>query len=418
MSTPKKTIVIGAGICGLSTAIWLRRAGHDVTLLDRDGPGAGASFGNAGLLAQWAMVPVNTPDLLPTALKYMLNPKSPLFLQWSYLPRLAPWLARFVANANERDCRRAVQALIPLITDSVDQHKALTRGTLAEKWIAASDLGYAYENRAAFEADAYTWAIKAESGMVPEVLEGPAVQEAEPILGPATQCLALLKGHGHITDPGAYMLDLAKVLQGEGGTYRRAEVHDLTLTDGHVTAVQTNQGSFPCDHAVLAAGIWSKTLMRKLGIKVQLEAERGHHLHFKGPSQMPRNPLMMSKGKFAVNPMATGLRCAGTVELGGINKGLSRRPLNHIKSHTKQAFPNLTYDSVEEWVGFRPSTPDSLPLVGELGKTGIFAAFGHQHIGLTAGPKTGRIVAALIDGQAPNIDLAPYDANRYHAPAR
>ena len=418
MSTPKKIIVIGAGICGLSSAIWLRRAGHDVTLIDRDGPGAGASFGNAGLLAQWAMVPVNTPDLLSTALKYMVNPNSPLFLQWSYLPRLAPWLARFVSNANEKTCRRTVEALIPLITDSVDQHRALTRGTLAEKWITSSDLGYAYENRAAFEADAYSWAIKQEAGMTPEVLEGPAVQEAEPILGPATQCLARLKGHGHITDPGQYMHDLAQVLRDEGGTYLQTEAVDITLSDGRITQVQTRQGALPCDHAVLAAGIWSKALMRKLGVKVHLEAERGYHLHFKNPSQTPRNPMMVSKGKFAVNPMVSGLRCAGTVELGGITKGPSKRPLELIKRHTKQVFPSLEYDSVEEWMGFRPSTPDSLPLVGELGKTGVFAAFGHQHIGLTAGPKTGRIVAGLIDGQRLNLDLAPYDANRFHTSAR
>lgn len=418
MTTPNKIIVIGAGICGLSTAIWLCRAGHEVTLVDREGPGAGASYGNAGLLAQWAMVPVNTPDLLTTGLKYLVNPGSPLFMQWGYLPRLAPWLVRFVARANARDCRRAIEALIPLVTDSVDQHIALTRGTRAEKWIASSDFGYAYPSRQAFEDDAYAWGFKRGCGMVPEIIEGDAVREVEPILGPATQCLAVLKRHGHITDPGAYMADLANVLCDEGGAYRQAEVRDITLSDGRISAVETDRGPIACDHAVLAAGIWSKSLMRKLGIKVHLEAERGYHLHFTGPSQMPRNPLMISQGKFAVNPMATGLRCAGTVELGGIDKGPSRAPLELIRKHAKAVFPDLSYDSVEEWMGFRPTTPDSLPLMGELGGTGVFAAFGHQHVGLTAGPKTGRIVAGLIDGQRPNLDMAPYDANRFQPSAR
>ena len=418
MSHPKKIIVIGAGICGLSTAIWLRRAGHAVTLIDRDGPGAGASFGNAGLLAQWAMVPVNTPDLLSTALKYMVDPQSPLFLQWSYLPRLVPWLSRFVANANDRDCRRTAEALIPLITDSVDQHRALTRGTLAEKWIASSDIGFAYPDQAAFEADAYSWTIKRAAGFEPDILQGAAVREAEPILGPATQCLATLKGHGHITDPCAYMADLAKVLQDEGGVFQRAEAMDVTLTGGRISAVQTDMGTLPCDHAVLAAGIWSKTLMRKLGVTPRLEAERGYHLHFANPSQRPRNPLMISSGKFAVNPMASGLRCAGLVELGGIDKGPSRRPINLMKRQVARVFPEMRHDGAEEWMGFRPSTPDSLPLIGELGSTGVFAAFGHQHIGLTAGPKTGRIVAAMIDGSPPNMNLAPYDANRFQTAAR
>lgn len=413
MTTPQKIIVIGAGICGLSSAIWLRRAGHEVTLVDKDAPGAGASFGNAGLLAQWAIVPVNTPGLISTGLKYVLNPRSPLFVQWSYFPRLLPWLIKFAANANDSDTRRMVAGIVPIVGDSLDQHIALTRGTRAAKWVTASDFSYAYETRKAFDADAYSWALKREAGYVPEVLEGGAVQEAEPILGAAIQCLATLKTHGHILNPGAYMADLALVLQEEGGTYQQAEVHDITLANGRITGLETSRGTMPCDHAVLAAGIWSKPLMQKLGLKVPLEAERGYHLHFTGPSQMPRNPMMIASGKFAVNPMAHGLRCAGTVELGGIIKGPSRAPLDLIRRGVARAFPEMRYDGVEEWMGFRPSTPDSLPLIGEIGQTGVHAAFGHQHIGLTAGPKTGRIVADLISGKRPNIDLAPYNANRF-----
>jgi len=413
LNTSRKIIVIGAGICGLSTAIWLRRAGHAVTLLDRDRPGAGASWGNAGLLAGWGIVPVNTPGLIPTALKYLRDPNAPLFVQWSYLPRMLPWLWRFVRNANARDTARMVEGLIPLVGDSLDQHRALVRGTLAEKWLATSDFGYAYPDRAAFDADAYSWDLKRAAGHEPDVVEGDAVREVEPMLGPATQCLALLKGYGHILDPGAYMTDLARVLEAEGGQYRQADVQDITLEGGRITGVETDQGPMPCDTAVLAAGIWSKPLMRKLGLKVPLEAERGYHLHFRGPSQMPRHPLMISTGKFAVNPMAHGLRCAGTVELGGIDAGPSRAPLALIRRETARVFPDLTFDSVEEWVGFRPSTPDSLPLIGEIGSTGVHAAFGHQHIGLTAGPKTGRLVADLLSGKRPNLDLAPYDANRF-----
>jgi D-amino-acid dehydrogenase len=402
MSGSRNIVVIGAGICGLSAAIWLRRGGHAVTLLDRDHPGAGASFGNAGLLAQWGIVPVNTPDLIPTALKYLANPASPLFMQWSYLPRMLPWLARFAANATEAGTRRMVAGLMPIVGDSVDQHRALVRGTMAEKWLATSDFGYVYGSRKDFDKDSYSWAIKREMGFVPDLLEGPAAG-----------CMALLKDHGHILDPGAYMADLAKVLDAEGGTYRQAEVRDITLSDGHVTSVETDHGPLPCDRAVLAVGIWSKPLLRKLGLRVPLEAERGYHLHFTNPSQLPRNPMMIASGKFAVNPMNNGLRCAGTVELGGLSKGPSRAPLALIRRHSKRYFPDLSHDGAEEWMGFRPSTPDSLPLIGEIGQTGVHAAFGHQHVGLTAGPKTGRIVAGLIDGTPPNIDLAPYDANRF-----
>ncbi len=413
MTKPQNIIVIGAGINGVSTAIWLRRSGHEVTLLDKDGPGAGASYGNAGLLAQWAMIPVNTPDLRKTAPKYLLNPKSPLFLDWLSLPRLTPWLVKFLSHSTPAKSRRMIEGLIPLVTDSVSQHQALTRGTRAEGFIALSDFSYAYETRAAFDADRYGWEFRTAAGMAPELIEGPAVQEHEPILGPRIRCLAVTKGHGHILNPGAYLEALVQVLIDEGGAYRQAEVKDLTLTDGRITNVDTTDGTLPCDHAVLAAGIWSKPLMRKLGLRVPMEAERGYHLHLKNPSHMPRNPMMIAKGKFGVNPMNSGLRCAGTVELGTIEKGPSRKPLELIGDHISRAFPDLTFDHAEEWLGFRPSTPDSLPLVGEIGHTGVHAAFGHQHIGLTAGPKTGRLVADMIAGRRPNIDMSPYDANRF-----
>lgn len=413
MSSPLRIVVIGAGICGLSSAIWLRRAGHDVTLVDKDHPGAGASFGNAGLLAQWGIVPINTPGLGRTGLKYLLDPGAPLFMQWRHAPRLLPWLMRLLSHATPEGVEHMSGALHTLLHDSLAQHQALTRGTKAAALVAPSDFLYLYGNRAAFDADAYGWNIKRAAGFDFEVIEGPAVQEMEPILGPGIGCLALTKGHGHILNPGAYMLALADVLMAEGGTFRRAEVKDFTVTGGRITQVETNEGPLSCDRAVLSAGIWSKPLMHKLGLSVPLEVERGHHLHFSNPSQMPNTPMMIAKGKFVATPMETGLRCAGTVELGSLSRAPSKAPVALIAKGTKWAFPDLRHGDVEEWVGFRPSTPDSLPLVGEIRASGVFAAFGHQHVGLTGGPKTGRWVADLISGRSPNTDLGAYDANRF-----
>jgi D-amino-acid dehydrogenase len=413
MTDQKTIIVIGAGICGLSSAIWLRRAGHTVTLIDRDYPGAGASYGNAGLLAQWAMIPVNTPGILTSAPRYLLSRNEPLFLQWRYFPRLLPWLMQFIRHSSEDGARAMVDALTPLVSDSVSQHEALTRGTKAAEWITSSDFSYAYADRKAFEKDSYSWAMRAEAGYVPDLIEGAAVQEAEPMVGPNIGLIATLRGHGHVLNPGAYAQALCDVFQAEGGSYRQAEVRDFTMTNGQITEVVTDQGALACDHAVLAAGVWSKPLMQKLGLKVPLEAERGYHLHLINPSQMPRHPMMHTKGKFGVNPMSSGLRCAGTVELASADAPPSRAPLDLIRKNINWAFPNLTWESAEEWMGMRPSTPDSLPLIGEIGDTGVYAAFGHQHVGLTGGPKTGRWVADLISGKRPNIDLSPYDANRF-----
>ena len=413
MSAPQRIVVIGAGICGLSASIWLRRAGHEVTVIDKDHPGAGASFGNAGLLAQWAMVPVNTPDLRKTALKYLLNPNAPLGIQWRTLPGMVGWLRRFMVNATPERTDFMATHIATLTTDSVAQHKALTRGTRAEAWITNSAFRFVYPSRAAFEKDKIAWELRRHAGFVPDLIEGPAVQEAEPMLSPDFGLLAELQGHGHILNPGAYLQDLTQVLQDEGGTYRQAEARDIALEDGRIVAVETDQGRLPCDHAVLATGAWSKPLMRKLGLRVPLLAERGYHLMFRDPSQTPQTPMMITTGKFGVTPMAMGLRCAGTVELGNTSPKRSCRLLRLIAHHVRITFPQLEYTEVEEWMGFRPSTPDSLPLIGEIGQTGVHAAFGHQHVGLTAGPKTGRILAALISGQPPNIDLSPYAANRF-----
>ena len=409
----KPIIVIGAGICGVSTALWLRRSGHEVLLIDQNAPGTGASFGNAGLLAQWAIVPVTEPSLWRHIPRYLIDPMSPLFVKWRYLPKLAPWLAQFLPHAAADKSRAITEALIPLLSDAVDQHKALAKGTSAENWIADSAFSYAYRNRATFEGDAYGWTMKKTAGLIPEVITGPAVREHEPILGPAISCLAVLKGQGHILDPLGYITQLAAVFADMGGKLIQTKVQDFERSGDKIQAVLTDQGRFECDKIVVTAGIWSRALMGKLGLDVPLEAERGYHVIYKNPSQMPRNPMMMTTGKFGVTPMSDGLRCAGTVELGGIELGPSKAPIRLLRHRVAQAFPQLRYETTEEWMGFRPSTPDSLPLIGELGNSGIFTAFGHQHVGLTAGPKTGRLIADIIDQRSPNMDMRPYDPQRY-----
>lgn len=409
----KPIIVIGAGMNGISAAIWLQRSGHEVILMDKGKPGMGASFGNAGLIAQWAVTPVTTPDLWKSIPNYLLNPNAPFFLKWGYLPRLAPWLAKFLAKANDADARKISENLRPILCDAVDQHKSLARGTGVEKWIADSKFSYAYKTHTDFQDDAFSWEMKALAGFTPTVLTGDAVREEEPILGPAFRCLAVLEGHGHITNPGQYIQELTAHFVASGGKFIETEVRDFKKVGDRIVAVETADGAIDCDYAVLTAGIWSKDLMAKLGLKVPLETERGYHVIYENPSELPRNPMMITTGKFGVNPMETGLRCAGTVELGDHHADPSKQPLHLIRKYAKEAFPNLTYSGTQEWMGFRPSTPDSLPLIGELGKSGIYLGFGHQHVGLTAGPKTGRLIAQMIDGNRPNIDMAPYAPERF-----
>ena len=409
----KPIIVIGAGICGVSTAIWLTRMGHEVCLIDKGAPGMGASFGNAGLLASWAVAPVTSPSLWRDAPRMLLDPSSPLFLQWGYFPRLLPWLMRFMSHATDRQTRRIVSHLAPLLTDSFDQHKSLAREAGLTGWIADSKISFAYKTRADFDKDSYSWRMKTSAGFVPEVISGPAVREAEPILDAQTDCLAVLSGQGHITNPGGYVAALAKAFTRAGGKLIQANVQKMVREAGRIVRVDTDQGSFECSAAVITAGIWSKELMRDLGMSVPLETERGYHVLFENPSILPRNPMMIMAGKFGVTPMDMGLRCAGTVELGDHKSGPNKAPIALLRRHVAQIFPNLTYSSTREWMGFRPSFPDSLPMIGALGASGIYTAFGHQHVGLTAGPKTGRLIAQMISGQTPNQDMSAYDPGRY-----
>ncbi len=409
----KNIIVIGAGIVGASSAIWLRRAGHQVTLIDKGEPGMGASYGNGAILAACAVVPVTTPGLLAKAPKLLLDPNFPLFMRWSYLPKRVPWMARYMSNANDKDTRRIARGLTTIVGDSLQQHQALTAGTDATKWVQESEYSFVYPDRAAFDADAYVWELRRDAGFVPELIEGAAVQEAEPILAPNIDLLAVMKNHGFILNPAGYVKDLVKVLQAEGGKFIRAEVKDFDVSGESISAIDTDQGRMECDSVVLATGVWSKPLMGKLGLNVPLEPERGYHIVYQNPNVRPNAPMMVTTGKFVATPTDEGLRCAGVVEFGGMTDVKSKAALGLMRKKVNEIFPTMHAATEEEWLGFRPAPSDSLPLVGEVGSTGIFTAFGHHHIGLTGGPKTGRMIADMVTGNQMNIDTTPFAPNRF-----
>ncbi len=409
----EKIVIIGAGIVGVSTAIWLRRYGADVTLVDRGAPGQGTSYGNAGILASCAIVPVTTPGLIAKAPKLLMDPEFPLFMRWSYLPKLAPWLVKYLRHANDKDTRRIAKAMTPIIGDSVDQHKALVADTDATHWVTETSYNFAYADREAFEADGYVWGLRREAGFVPELIEGAAVREREPNLSDAVQCLACCKDHGYIRDPGNYVAALADVFTGMGGTFVQTDVTDFEMEDGQITSVQTKDGPIPCARAIITTGVWSKPLMAKLGLNIPLESERGYHIVFEDATGGPIEPTMIASGKFVATPMAAGLRCAGIVEFGGLDAGPSKAPFAMLRKKVREAFPGLKSTAEVEWQGHRPAPSDSLPLIGEIGRSGVFTGFGHHHVGLTGGPKTGRLLAEMLTGRTPNIDMSAYAPDRF-----
>ncbi len=411
--TTKHVAIIGAGIVGVSTAIWLQRAGHEVTLIDRAGPAEGTSQGNGGILASCSMVPVTGPGLIGKAPRMLFDPNQPLFLRWGYLPKLAPWLIRYLRNANAEDTRRIASAVAPIVGDSLSEHQSLAKGTGAEKWIVPSDYLYVYNDRAHYESDAFAWSLRGENGYSWDELDGPAFRDYDPIFAEDLGFAVRLGDHGRITDPGQYVRDLADHVVKTGGRLLKAHVTDIALENGQVAGVRAGGETVPCDAVVLATGVWSSPLAKKLGLNVPLESERGYHLEFWDPSFMPRAPVMIASGKFVATPMEGRLRLAGVVEFGGLDAPPSRAPFNLLRKNGLAAFPGLTFSHETEWMGHRPAPADSIPVIGEIpGAPGAYTGFGHHHIGLTGGPKTGRILSQLISGQKPNLDLGA------HSPAR
>jgi len=410
----KRVIIIGAGIVGVAAAVWLQRDGHDVVLIDKDGPATGASAGNGGVLASCSVVPVTVPSLMTKAPGMLLRPDSPLFMRWSYLPKLLPWLARYLSHCRPFETKRIAKALAPIISDSIDQHLALAKGTPAERYVKPSDYLFIYPSRASFEGDRFGWDLRAENGFTWDLLDKEAFRAYDPAFGPGADFAVKLGNHGHITDPEKYVQALAGHVVAEGGQLVTTQVTGIRQEAGSVVGVETSNGPINGDAVVLAAGVWSRDLAATTGLKVPLESERGYHIDLINPNIMPRSPVMVAAAKFVATPMEGRLRCAGIVEFGGITAPPSNKPFALLKKRIHEALPGLTYDSIEEWMGHRPAPTDSIPVIGKMpGPDGCFAGFGHHHIGMTGGPKTGRLLADMIAGRRANIDLEPYRPARF-----
>ncbi len=406
--------IVGAGIVGVSTAIWLQRDGHTVTLIDRLAPGEGASYGNGGVLATCAMVPVTGPGLLKKVPGMLFDRNQPLFLKWGYLPKLLPWLRKYLSYANEPDTRRIASAIQGVVSDSVDEHRALSKGTGAERWVVSSDYLYLYKNRAAFEGDALAWDIRRGHGITWEELEGEALRAFDPCYAPEQEFGVRMGDHGRISDPGRYVKALAAHVEAEGGTLVTGEVTGFRRDGDQITGIEIGSDVVDCDAAVLATGAWSGPLAKAFGLNVPLESERGYHIELWEPSFMPKTPVMIASGKFVATPMDGRLRLAGVVELGGLTAPPSRAPFELLKTAALAAMPGLTWARETEWMGHRPAPADSIPVIGAApGLKGAYTAFGHHHIGLTSGPKTGRLLAQMISGRQPNLDLGAYSPARF-----
>ncbi|WP_454854711.1 NAD(P)/FAD-dependent oxidoreductase [Rhizobium binxianense] len=413
-ATQKQVAIIGAGIVGVSTALWLQRAGHRVILIDRLGAGEGTSYGNGGVLASCSIIPVTVPGLMAKAPRMLFDPNQPLFLRWPYLPKLAPWLVRYLSHSNEQDVRRIAAAVNGIVGDSFNDHQALSSGTSAERYLKPSDYVFVYNDRTHFEGDRFGWSIRKENGFRWDELEGDVFHAYDPVFDRSLGFGVRMPDHGLITDPGAYVKALAAEVEANGGKFLKGDVTDFVEQGGKLTGLRVGGETVVCDDAVLSTGVWSKALAAKLGIQVPLESERGYHIELWEPNIMPRSAMMIASGKFVVTPMEGRIRLAGVVEFGGLDAPPSRAPFELLMCNIKAAMPGLTWKKQTEWMGHRPAPADSIPVIGPSPRiAGAWMGFGHHHIGLTGGPKTGKLLAGMIAGHKSNLDLAPYAPIRF-----
>ena len=410
-------VIAGAGIVGVSSAIWLQRAGHEVTLVDRMDGALRTSYGNAGVLAAGAILPVPVPGLAQKLPKMVFSRDEPLFLQWRYLPRLLPFLAKYLSFARADHVAHCARSFSYLLADSHAQHQSLAEGTGAERFISDEDFCFGYATEASYRADEPGRALRRAHGYEIEELDGAAYAVRDPLYSGQFAKVVCYKNSGRISDPGAYLAALLAYFQAEGGTMLAARIEDIELQHGAYKALITDQGRVTGDHIVLAMGAWSGKMAKKLGIKrLALESERGYHIELHNPSAMPKAPMMVAAGKFVVTPMEGRIRCAGVVEFASTEAAAQDGPVQFIKRQIATLFPDLTYDHMSDWMGRRPATTDSLPLIGPARAIANgHMAFGHQHIGLTAGPKTGRLIADMVSDQPSNTDLSAFDPARYQA---
>ena len=414
-------VVIGAGIVGACTALALLRDGHQVTLLDPGEPGGeqAASYGNGCWLSPMSVVPPAVPGLWKKLPGFLRDPLGPLAIRWSYLPRVLPWLLRYLnAGSTEAKVQRTAYALRALLIGAPVLHASLAEEAGVGALIERRGLLYIYPSRAEFAAEAMAWRVRYKAGIQWLELTADELRQREPHLDRRYGFGVLVEEGGHCRDPGAYVAALVALAVAQGAKLQCAAATGFSCAAGRLKAVRTTTGDIPADRAVIAAGAHSRKLAAAAGDRVPLETERGYHAMIEGAAVGPVTPLMPSDGKMSITMTNRGLRVAGQVEIAGLDAAPNWQRAAILRDHLLRSFPglprDLPADKVKFWMGHRPSMPDGLPCLGMARNTAdIVHAFGHGHVGLVAGPRTARLVAQLLGGRAPEIDVRPYDPRRF-----
>lgn len=406
--------IIGAGIVGLATAATLQARGHQVTLIERNEPGSGASRGNASGIAWTDVAPLASPGVWRKAPGWLLDPLGPLTIRPSYAPAILPWMLRFMAASRPAAFKRSVAAIAALNAEALPAWERLWADTGTGGRLRAEGCLDVFDKPGEVARARAGWQLQRDHGIEVRELSAAEIREMEPDLGPSVAGGAFIPGWAHLDDPHAMCLDLERVVRERGGQILRGDVVSIVGTDGGARLRMREGPVLHADKLVIACGAWSKRLASSLGEDVPLDTERGYNITVPEPGVAFRRFVMLAGYGFVMSPIARGLRIGGMVEFAGLTAPPNWARVDALVSRAKRVAPALSVDGGERWMGFRPSLPDSLPVISQSRRAAhVFYAFGHAHHGLTQAAATGELVADMISGKDPAVDLAPYAVDRF-----
>lgn len=406
-------LVIGAGIVGTAAALYLRLAGAEVTLIDRDTPGSGCSSGNAGMLGSNSCIPSALPGILSKVPGMMRGPGGAVGLSLRDILGLSPWLVRFIRSGRRARVEEIADALNALQRHVMSAYDELLAAADARGLVWRSGKLHTYETERAWIDGQYGLDLQRRRDIAFEELSGDEARELMPLLGESVRRAVHYPGIAHAIDPQAMVEALAARFAAGGGRIRRSEVRDIESNGTSGTAISAD-GPVYFSRAVLAAGYWSRDLARRLGTRIPVAVQRGYHVTLPSPAGNAPMPVKSEDRKIIVTPMRDGQRVTGVAEFAAPDAPAAPGRHAALAVHAKALMPDLadTYD--DPWIGSRPCTPDSLPVLDRSPRyRNIFFAFGHGHLGLGLGPISGRLMSELVLTGRSSIDLAPFSASRF-----
>lgn len=408
--------VIGAGIVGVSCALELQRRGFDVNLIDRKAPGQETSYGNAGILPPSSLKPFNNPGLWAELPGLISNRTAQLRYDPIFLARRLGWLIRFLASTRRSVYEQTVPALHSLLQLSLQEHRRLLAEAGALARLRETGWLILYRSARAFEASQPLRQTLGEYGVDATILDASELAELEPALSPVFSHAMWTKGAASVNSPGRVVQAYADLFTARGGRIERREIRHLARGDGGAWTLQdADSARISARRVVVALGPWSAEMLAGIGLNVPLAWERGYHMHYAPPGDVPlQRPIYDTAGGYVLSPMQDGLRLTTGVELTGRDAPPNLAQLDMAEKSAREALALGPRLEEKAWMGRRPTLPDSRPMIGEApGHPGLWLAFGHQHIGFTTGPGTAALLGAVMSGEAPPINPEPFSPGRF-----